>query len=70
MELGSHYANRAFLVSCTKDYIKAKAKVCAQWRLSLCPRWLATDRSKAAKLLLFLLYVIWSMCFMSYFVFH
>ena len=34
---------------------KSRAKVCTQWRMSLSPRLLATDRSKAVILVSFLL---------------
>ena len=40
-----------FLFLVLRITFKSKAKVCAQWRMSLCPRWLATDRSKAVMLL-------------------
>ena len=47
-ELVNHYANRTLFVSCTKDYTKSRAKVCAQWRILKTPgSLLATDRSKA-----------------------
>ena len=42
----NHYANRTLIVSCTITP-KSRAKVCAQWEMSLSPRYLATDRSKA-----------------------
>ena len=36
-ELGNHYANQTLIVSCTILGIapKSRAKVCAQWRMSL-----------------------------------
>ena len=48
---------------------KSRVKVCAQWG-SLGLRWLDAGRSVAVVLVSFLLYVIWSRCFMSYFVFY
>ena len=48
---------------------KSRANVCAQWMMSLSPRQLATDPSKAVILVQFLLYATWSRRFMSYFVF-
>ena len=41
--------------------LKTRAKVCAQWIILK----LATDRSKAMNLVLFLLYVYWSRCFIA-----
>ena len=53
---------------------KSGARDCAQWRMSLSPptitRWTAADHSRAVVLVWFLLKVIWSRCFMSYFVFY
>ena len=49
----NHYANRTFIVLVLRITPKSRAKVCAQWRMSLSPppgSLLATDRSKAVVL--------------------
>ena len=62
----NHCANRTLIISCTMELVtehklflvqritpKSRAKVCAQWRMSLSPHpgsLLATDRSKAVVL--------------------
>ena len=76
MELGSHYTTRLLFVSCTNNYALIQSED-LDVRIHLsppppCPRQIATDSSMSVILVLFyvmLFYVIWSKCFMLYFVF-